>query len=29
VRAFYNDIDHWTDLIRRLAGPARGGRRGR
>jgi acetylornithine deacetylase/succinyl-diaminopimelate desuccinylase-like protein len=20
VRAFYNDIDHWTDLIRRLAG---------
>ena len=20
VRAFYNDVDHWTDLIRRLAG---------
>jgi acetylornithine deacetylase/succinyl-diaminopimelate desuccinylase-like protein len=20
VRAFYNDIDHWTDMIRRLAG---------
>ena len=19
VRAFYNDVDHWTDLIRRLA----------
>ncbi len=20
VRAFYNSVDHWTDLIRRLAG---------
>jgi acetylornithine deacetylase/succinyl-diaminopimelate desuccinylase-like protein len=23
VRAFYQDIDHWTDLIRSLAGPER------
>ena len=23
VRAFYEQIDHWTDLIRRLAGPER------
>jgi acetylornithine deacetylase/succinyl-diaminopimelate desuccinylase-like protein len=22
-RAFYENVDHWTDLIRRLAGPAR------
>lgn len=27
VRAFYNQIDHWTDLLRRLAGPAPRGRR--
>ncbi len=27
VRAFYNDVDHWTDLIQRLAGrPGRGRR---
>ena len=23
VRAFYENVDHWTDMIRRLAGPAR------
>jgi acetylornithine deacetylase/succinyl-diaminopimelate desuccinylase-like protein len=23
VRAFYNDVDHWTDLIRRVAGSGR------
>jgi hypothetical protein len=23
VRAFYNDVDHWTDLVRRLAGRGR------
>jgi len=29
VQAFYNDVDHWTDLIQRLAGGnGRGGERG-
>ena len=29
VRAFYQDIDHWTDLIRTLAGPTSRSRRRR
>jgi acetylornithine deacetylase/succinyl-diaminopimelate desuccinylase-like protein len=29
VRAFHEDVDHWTDMIRTLASPARAGRRAR
>lgn len=29
VRAFYDNIDHWADLVRSLAGPERSRRRGR